>query len=184
LGGRVTGRVTDASLAGPNNGVPDVTITVFNNGSSAGSTKSNATGDFVINGVTAGTLYTAKATGAGSFIEQIFNGKQCLNCSATLGNTFSVTAGGALVLEPQGEGVSAPATTGGIDFPLVKGTTIAGRVTDAATGAPIQSVNVAISDGFTTVSNAITNANGDYKSAALPAATYFARTTSNPGSYI
>src|SRR5262249_49186709 len=51
-------------------------------------------------------------------------------------------------------------------------------------GAPLASVTVTISDAFSTVSTVTTNAAGDYKSAALPPGTYFAKTAFNSGGYI
>jgi 5-hydroxyisourate hydrolase-like protein (transthyretin family) len=80
--------------------------------------------------------------------------------------------------------VELNATTDGIDFALDRFGSIAGTVTDAATGEPIPYITVEVRNGGgSQVSSASTDGSGDYTVVGLAAGTYFAR-TSNSGDYV
>jgi len=65
--------------------------------------------------------------------------------------------------------------TTGIDFSLVRGATFAGTIRHASGGQPVSSVEVTIqSSTGTVVDHPYTALNGQYRSRALPAGTYYA----------
>ena len=80
-------------------------------------------------------------------------------------------------------GVTAGATTSGIDFGLSAGGRISGTVTDAATGAPLSGVTVRVyTETGTSLGSAFTDASGVYlTSQGLPTGSYRVRTSSSLG---
>ncbi len=119
-GGAITGRVTDKTTGAP---IPGVTITA---GRGAGTTDAN--GDYSIRGLPTDSFEVfARAPSSSGYIDQLYDGISCRSqgCDLKLGTKVRVTA---------------PETTARIDFRLQRGAQIAGRVTNAATGAPVAGV--------------------------------------------
>ena len=165
-GGSVAGTVTDSSTTAP---IANVTVQIFNsNGPSIASANTNASGNYSVTGLPAGT-YFARTTNSLGYINELYNNINCaLNCTVTTGTPITVTAG---------------ATTSGINFALDAGGRIAGTVTDSSTTAPIANINVQLvdSNGFNLIS-VNTDASGNYIfNSGLPAGTYFARTNNALG---
>ena len=153
-GGAITGRVTDKATGTP---VPGVSITA---GRGAGTTDAN--GDYVVRGLPTDSFEVfARAQSSSGYIDQLYDGVSCRSqgCDLKLGTKVRVTA---------------PETTARIDFKLQRGAQISGRVTNAATGAPVAGVNVnfyPVAGG--PLSTSKTDAQGRYISAGLlPGPTY------------
>ena len=178
LGGRITGTVTavgGAPLANVEVQIADST------GNGVGSTVTDGSGFYSTPGFVAGNYYAFTRNTQG-FADELYNNITCPNGNCPLNN--GVTTATAIA-------VGAPGTTAsGRNFVLSPGGTIAGTVTNAASGLPIPDVFV----GIFTVSNvpgptfglvlflggAQTNGSGAY-SAVLPAGTYFAAVIQQSG---
>src|SRR5206468_553447 len=137
-------------------------------GNFVASTQVDSTGNYSTPGLPAGNYY-AKTTNSAGFADKLYNDIVCSGCNVTTGNAIVVTAGG---------------TNLNIDFALTQGARFSGRVTDLATGAALTGVNVDINNtaGFFFAS-VQTDATGNYTTAGLPAATYYAK-TSRSGNHI
>ena len=164
-GGSVTGTITDAATGAPvqNVGVQLVnsTMTAFPFSASTG-----PSGTFTVGGLPTGTYYAATFNSAG-YIDEIYPGISCAGpCRTgqiTVGTPIAVTIGAA---------------TGGVNFALSRGGgRISGRITEAATGAGLNSaqVNFANASGQT-ISALRTDATGQYVSAFLPPGSYYVYT--------
>ncbi len=166
-GGRISGSVTDL-LAAPLSGV---SIRVHNQaGDWVTSSTSRADGTYtVIDGLATGT-YTARTSSSQGLIDELFDDIPCP------GGDCTVTAGTPI-------GVAQGLTTPAVDFALAAGSVIEGTVTDAATGLPIQNVQVSIVDqDGASVTFGNSDASGHYAGqAGLLPGTYFVRTTYAPG---
>jgi hypothetical protein len=165
-GGSITGVVTDAITALP---IASIGVVIVDSaGNEIELLESNASGVYTtVEGLVPGTYY-AESLSDGAYLDQLYNGIQCgktVGCVITNGTPVTVTSG---------------ATTAGINFPLLKGGLISGKVTDAA-NAPLVDVEVDISDANGTVQSfGSTNASGNYTSEiSLPAGTYFAQTVNS-----
>jgi hypothetical protein len=164
-GGAITGTVTDAVTGAP---LAGVSIDVWD----------AATGSSVTSGFTdpAGVYVTFGGLQTGSFVATTFNDASYLNelyddipcpfffsCDRTTGTPIAVTVG---------------TTTAGIDFALAKGGAVAGTVTVAGSGAPVDS----FVDLFDSVGNFATSAFSGgaagawVSSAGLPTGNYHAVT--------
>ena len=110
--------------------------------------------------------YYAKAFGPSGFLHQLYAGVSCgAACpSQTTGTPVTVTAG---------------ATTPAIDFPLVQGGVITGRV-GSVNGAALADVTVTVTTaGGVVVASATTNADGQYSTAtSIPAGSYYVTASS------
>ncbi len=165
-GGRISGKVTDAATAAPLRGV---SVQIYNaQGGYVTSASSDVAGDYLSDrGLPAGSYY-ARTVDSSDYLDEIYDDVPCVwgACTVTSGAPIPVTAG---------------ATASGIDFALQAGGRISGKVTDAATGAPLQNVSVAIYDAQgDQVTSAFTDVAGDYLTdRGLPAGSYHARTTGN-----
>ena len=103
--------------------------------------------------------YYVASENADGLLDEIYNNIVCFGfCNVTSGTSIAVTVG---------------ATASGIDFVLAAGGTIAGTVTNAAGGAPLDDVFVAVfSSTGTFLGGENTNGSGAY-SVLMPAGTYF-----------
>ncbi len=78
--------------------------------------------------------------------------------------------------------VTASETTSGVNFALAMGGNITGAVWDAATGAPLSSVNVYVyNSSGSSMGSVSTNASGTYSKNGLPTGTYYVRTLNSLG---
>jgi 5-hydroxyisourate hydrolase-like protein (transthyretin family) len=164
-GGVVSGLVSDAVTGAPLVGVR-VDIYVGNQGN-AGQEASGTTGSdgryVTTPSLPTGTYYAA-TPGLGAFLGQVYVGRGCgLSCEP-------------VVLSGTPVGVTQATTTSGVDFALVRGGVITGKVTDQFDGTPIAAVDVQVfrADG-SAVTSVPTDIRGIYATTlALPTGTYYA----------
>ena len=165
-GGAISGTVTNATTGAAAGGV---SVQAYSSsGAFAGSTTTNGAGVYTLGGLTTGS-YFARTFNNQGLIDQLYNNISCAtNCTViTAGTPIPVTVG---------------TTTASINFALSLGGTITGTVTNAASGAPIQNVNVDIfnsSGVFVTVSG--TDASGNYTTSGLAGGAYYAQTFNSLG---
>ena len=168
-GGQIEGTVTDAASGNPLAWHGSVTV-YDSQGTWMTGTGLDVSGHYVTTGLPAGNYFVVAYSDAGH-IAQIFDGVTCLSCGITGGTPVTITVG---------------AKTSGIDFALVRGGTIAGRITDAAGGAGIPAawVNIYDASGRHLGGTPWTDASGEYKTRfGLPTGTYYADATNN-GAFI
>ena len=152
LGGTVSGRVIDQVTGNP---IENMVVSVSLDGFGIG-TCTNGNGDYTVEGVPLDTYFRVNAASSNNFcggptnyIEEFWEEIPNFN-DATL---LSLTSG------------SSDMT--GIDFTLVVGGTVSGRVIDQVTGAPIENMVAGVSlDGFGI--GTCTNANGEFTVSGLP----------------
>jgi 5-hydroxyisourate hydrolase-like protein (transthyretin family) len=162
-GGGIGGTVT-----GPDGAPVDgVTMQVY--GPSGGfiqSINTNAAGQYATTvGLPPGSYYVRTSNSLG-FIDEVYNNTTCVNCNPLTGAPIAVAAATA---------------TSGIDFSLASGGQVTGTIT-SSTGAPIDRVSVIVlTAAGVQVSSATTNANGEYRTGAVPAGTYYVRTRNTQG---
>jgi 5-hydroxyisourate hydrolase-like protein (transthyretin family) len=167
-GGRLTGTVTDASTGLP---VAGVQVAVYSaSGSYVAYGYTNSSGAYTTGtGLPSGTYY-ARTSNSQGYLEEVYDDAPCPDglCTATAGTPIGVTAG---------------ATTSGIDFALARGGRISGTVTDATTGVPLSGVTVSIRNSSgVQVASGSTNSSGVYTTGSgLPSGTYRARTRNQAG---
>ena len=162
VGGRISGRVTDAAGAG----VADVRVQIHDtNGQFVISASTDGSGNYLTTALPGGT-YHARTSNSVGLIDEIYNDIACVGgCQPQTGARISVTTG---------------QTTPNIDFSLVAGAGISGRVTSGSTGLSNISVFI-VNAGGTGVTSAVTNEAGDYAVRGLTPGTYYARTFNNLG---
>jgi hypothetical protein len=165
--GSISGTVTDANTAAAISGV---SVQVFSStGAFAGAATSEASGNFTISTLPAGTYYARTAvTSTQNYIDELFdnipiNG----SCSVATGTPIVVTAG---------------STHTGVNFALSPGSGISGTVTDAVTAGPL-SVPVQVYNSSNTFLKAVfaSPTTGAYSLVGLAPGTYYARTGVNGG---
>lgn len=164
-GGTLAGTVTDATTTGPLSGV---SVYIYGStGSYVTSRTTNASGVYSANGLPTGTYYAATSNASG-YVNETYNNIPCGgSCSPTAGTPIAVTNG---------------ATTPGIDFGLVAGGRISGRVTDTSTGLGLGGVSVRIWNASTVVGTATTDCSGAYVlGPGLLTGTYYASTSNSLG---
>ena len=158
--GTFSGTITDINTSAP---LANFTVRIYDsNGSVFASGTTNAAGIYTSPMLAAGTYY-AKTTNSLGYLEELYDNIACdRSCSITSGTPISVTAG---------------ATTSGINFALAKGGHISGRVTDAATGEPLEDIRVLIyNPSISLFLSATTDSSGTYLfEDLLPPGTYFAQ---------
>jgi hypothetical protein len=167
LGGRVAGTITDASSGV---GIGDVNVSILDaSGRNVAFGFSDAAGGYITdNGLPTGSYY-ARTLNFGGYVEEAWPDTPCLGtCPAVTGSSFSVTEG---------------LVTFGIDFGLAAGGRIAGRITDATTGEPLDNVSVQLHDASGRfVTSGFPNESGFWTTdQGLPPGTYFARTFNGSG---
>jgi hypothetical protein len=122
-GGRIAGKLTNAFNSTP---LAFEEVAIYNSaGDAVTFGTSDGSGNYIsFNGLVTGNYY-ALASAAG-FFSQLYNGTDCDGCAVTGGKPISVTLG---------------STTSSIDFAMHSSQAIiTGKVTDAATGAPLGGV--------------------------------------------
>jgi hypothetical protein len=168
-GGRILGRVT---IAGTSTGIQGVNVQAFDASSSFGGSlgqgTTNASGDYVIQGLAALT-YTVKTSNSLGYLEKLYNDIPCNNCTTTAGQNLPVNGN----------------DTNNINFALVQGGTITGTITNASNASGVQNVNVGFYNANgVSVGSTNTNAQGVYISSGLPNGSYFVVTTNNQSGLI
>lgn len=160
-GATIAGTVTASATGSPISGVR---VDVYNeNGASNGWALTDDTGAYSVTGLKTGTYYAATSNAA-PYSDELYNDLPCQpgNCVVTSGMAIIATAG---------------ATVAGIDFALSGGGTIAGTVTDAASGAPLANIRlVANTPDGTKAGEAISGASGQFAITDLTTGTYHVRT--------
>lgn len=165
--GSISGTVTNAAGGAPLAGLPVRASTL--DGSVTVTVATDASGVYTVSGLTPGEyfVFTSAATG---FVNEVYDNIQCPGFCP---NTF-ITSGPPVVVPPGG-------TAPGVDFALDAGGSIAGRITNAADGAPLPNVSVSvytrIGSTVFTAGSGLTNASGDYTTGPLASGTYFVATS-------
>ncbi len=151
-GGQIEGRVTSASGEAP---LANIQVCASEGESVSSCTTTNANGEYKAVGLPTGSSYTVSFYAyTGNYLTQFYKEKS------------SVT-------EAEHVAVKVGETTTAINAKLIEGGQISGRVTDAATHAPLAAVEVcagASSNEFG--SCASTNANGEYTISSLGSGSY------------
>lgn len=164
-GGRISGNVMDAS----SNPLSGVQVEILDsNGSFVDEVPTDVSGNYGSGGLPSGTYY-ARTDNALGLADKLYNDLLCPGgtCNSTIGTPISV---------------ASPSTTAGVNFVLPPGGRIAGTVTNASGGAPIQGVFVGIFDMFGAfIGGDNTNASGQYTTGVVPAGTYYAAVVNFPG---
>ena len=165
-GGRIEGRVTDASTAAP---VLDASVSVYNAaGSLERSVPVDAVGNYAAHGLAPGTHYALASVGS-AYVSQLYSSLACPACNPTTGTPITVTAGG---------------TTSGKDFALAGGGRIEGTVTRASDGQPLGATVTIYDAAGGVVSGATQDGSGFYRSSGgLPSGTYYAKARDTLGTY-
>jgi hypothetical protein len=134
-GNTISGTITDAAVAPPDNRLEFVTVDFFDeDGQWVSNPSSNASGDYVTPGMPSGTYY-AITFNLDQYLNEAYDDQLCVgHCAPTAGAEIVITPG---------------LDTEGIDFELVKGGSVSGMVTADPAGTPIENVVVEIyeSDG-------------------------------------
>lgn len=164
VAGRITDAVTGAAIQG-------VTVIVWAQTSNR-SAVTDGSGDFVVAGLGPGT-YFANTVNLIGYVDETFGGQPCVvKCFATRDSA----PGDPIV-------VASGATVSGRNFALTPGGTITGRVTDAASGGPLQNFDVTVIprdnrslplDVVFNVAGALSDPTGAYVVRGLPAGSYVA----------
>jgi hypothetical protein len=169
-GGAIEGTVTDRATRLP---LAYVSVRVYDaSGSLVSTALTNALGVYTTSGgpgLVSGTYYVRTSNSLG-YVDELYYGVRCPgeSCPVTVGSPIAVTAG---------------STTGGINFALARGGRIGSTVTDAATGQPLEGVEVSIHDASgRRVTGGATDGSGAFASVdALLPGTYYARTSNTLG---
>jgi hypothetical protein len=163
-GGRITGRVTDASTSGPIGGIEVCALP--GRVEILGCALTNPNGEYSISRLASGqytVVFSAASASSLNYITQYYSGR-----SSLLGVT-QVT-------------VKAEETTSGIDATLQAGGQISGTVTNASTNAAMRGVLVCALSILPEVTEcAITNEIGHYLISGLPSANYQVRFSAGRG---
>jgi hypothetical protein len=156
-GGRVKGKVTDASSKEV---IAGIEVCAFSASTeSVGCARTDSGGEYTVSGLASGEYkveFSASFSGELNFITQYYDGKS----SASEAAAVSVTAG---------------STTPGIDAELKAGGQIVGRVTDVSTNAAIAGVFVCVFEaggGISLGGCALTDSNGEYTISGLASGDY------------
>ena len=166
-GGRISGTVTDAATTLPIAGV-SVSL-VAANGATVATGVTGLLGNYVTaGGVPTGVYYARTLSNAG-YLGELFDNILCVgSCTIVAGVPISVVEG---------------STTPGISFALQAGGRVSGSVIDTASSAPLQGIQVQISDSIgRVVTTATSDAGGNFLTGnGLPTGMYFARTINSQG---
>jgi hypothetical protein len=167
-GGRVSGTVTDAGTGLP---LALVDVTLYDSeGRYVEHDYTDDAGVYETDSSLASGTYHARIPTAQGYLGELFDDIPCPaeSCTVTRGTAIGVTAG---------------TTTSGIDFGLVRGGSISGVLTVAATGLPVSGAWVSVGDSSgRLVTSAETDAAGTYTtSKPLPSGTYYAWASNVPG---
>ena len=164
IGGRVRGVVR-----GPDNVLlSNVNVNIVDSASRlVASGFTNSLGQYITGvGLPTGTYY-AKTFNSRGFLDELYDNSPCPTCAASTGTPITVNAG---------------ETTNDINFDLVVGGRISGRVMIDGTSTPIPNVTISVLDANgSRISPTTTNAAGNWISTSLPTGTYYVKTTNAPG---
>jgi hypothetical protein len=161
-GGSISGQVNGIGSTIPLTALPNETVEIYaENGLFIASAATNATGFYTVpTGLPAGKYFVKTANTAG-FVDQVYNGKTCVDCPVNVGDAVTVAVG---------------TTTPNINFTLQRGGRISGTIFDTATGLPLADAPVIIRDATgATVAIVKTDGAGVYR-VSLPAGTYYVQT--------
>ncbi|HEV3093511.1 MAG TPA: carboxypeptidase regulatory-like domain-containing protein [Solirubrobacteraceae bacterium] len=162
VSGTVTAATSGADLAG-------ITVTVYNNGTSLGSTTTRQDGTYAVGGIPTGSYTVGFALPAGGTVNYL---PQYYDNAASASSATSVA-------------VIAGQTTTGIDAALQSGGQVTGVVTDAATGKPVQNSSVELLTGsYYFYASTLTDGNGDYTFSGLPSGSYQVAFSIGDGDYL
>ena len=162
VSGTVTAATSGADLAG-------ITVTVYNNGTSLGSTTTRQDGTYALGGIPTGSYTVGFALPAGGTVNYL---PQYYDNAASASSATSVA-------------VAAGQTTTGINAALQSGGQITGVVTDAATGKPVQNASVELLTGsYYFYASTLTDGNGDYTFSGLPSGSYQVAFSIGDGDYL
>ncbi|MSP11871.1 MAG: hypothetical protein EXR62_02820 [Chloroflexi bacterium] len=165
LGGAVQGLVTRLDNSAL---ISDVVIFAyeFGTGKFVQFAQSNSTGRFVLRGLAPGGYKLLAPTDARGYIAQYYH----LTSNSAAATPLTITGGAHL---------------NGIDFSLEPGGTIAGRVVDAGTGAPVANMVVGALDWVTRFPFAgTTDAQGNYRILGLPTSVYLLFVAGDSRNYV
>jgi Carboxypeptidase regulatory-like domain len=161
-GGKINGEVTDASNGAH---IGNVEVCAFSlTAASFRCAPSEPSGKYTITALATGEYYVSfSAFFAGNYVPQYYDGASSLRGATTVS-------------------VTATSTTSEIDAKLVPGASISGRVTSAATGAPIKRARVCALVSFTELEEncVFTTASGEYKISELAAGAYAVKFDAEP----
>lgn len=158
-GGAIAGTLIDAATLLPVQGSVDV---YRQSGSSVAWVSygySDASGVYTVAGLSTGTYFAVVAPSR-PYVREVFGGGPCFNCGAAeilAGTPIAVTLG---------------ATSAGRNFSVDLGGTITGRITNAATGAPLADASVLLPASSNDVFGFGTDASGAFSISGLPAGVY------------
>jgi hypothetical protein len=166
-GGNITGTATDAGTAAL---LASVNVSIYTStGAFVLGTFTNASGVYKTGGLPAGNYFARTFASSIDYQDKAYNNIPCPSCNITTATPIAVTVG---------------ATTSSINFALSPGGVITGTVTDAGTAALLAgvSVNIYTSTGAFVLGTS-SNGSGVYRTGALPAGNYFARTFASSVDY-
>jgi hypothetical protein len=165
LGGGISGLVTGVAtgIASPGIPLPNVIVEIYaDNGLFIGTAITNAAGFYTLQSGLPADKYFVKTVNAAGFVDQVFNGKTCVDCPVNLGDLVTVAVG---------------ATTQNINFTLQRGGRISGTIFDVTTGLPLANAPVIIRDVTGATVAIIKTDNAGVYRVSLPApATYYVQT--------
>jgi hypothetical protein len=167
-GGRIRGTVTDAETGLP---LASVYVTIHTaSGSWAADGNTDSAGAYSSRGQLPTGSYFARTTNSRGYFDELYAEVSCLfgTCTVTGGTPIGVTAG---------------ATTTGIDFALSPGGRVSATVTDGLSGLPLADVNIWVYEwAGGPVTSGRTDSSGTFMSAeGLRTGTYYARTSNWQG---
>ncbi len=173
--GSISGKVVAADTTLP---LPNVQVQVADaSGVDVASASTNATGDYTVTNLLPGT-YNARTFSSPSnqgrvYVDEAFSGVPCFagGCNASVAGTpITVTAG---------------TSTPNINFNLTHGGHLTGKVTSAATSAPLVNVSIGLFDGGgRSVSGTTSDALGNYGFVGLATGSYYARTSFDSSGHV
>ncbi|MCC6130145.1 MAG: carboxypeptidase regulatory-like domain-containing protein [Acidobacteria bacterium] len=157
--GAIAGRITDSVT-----GAPVAGVVVFAGWWDSAAT-TNATGDYLIEGLQAGSyaVFTDNELG---YVDELFDDLPCQNgCYPSGGSLVAVTDG---------------FVTTGVNFGLERFGSLSGSVTDSATSQPISGVSLQLyNQSGSYWASASSGSAGTYAFSALPPGTYYLKTYSS-----
>ena len=164
----ISGKVTDSTTGLPLTGIQ---IKITNtNGTVVAWTYTNSLGEYIVGtGLIPGSYYVNTGNAQG-YIDQVYQGLTCANCDVKIGSPVTITSGD---------------TTRGINFALLHGGIIAGKVTDSTTGLPLTGIQINITNSSgAKVAWTYTNSLGEYivETGLIPGSYYV--NTGNAQGYI
>jgi hypothetical protein len=164
-GGRVSGRVTDAATGQP---LAGVWVDVRDSSGQWSYASTDSSGSYTTStGLLSGTYYASTSNSLG-YVDELYDDVSCPSATCTESDGTPITISGGV--------------TTGVDFALARGGRVAGTVTDASTGLPLQAVWVRIYDSEGNLASYdTTDSTGAYATEAVPPGTYYVKTGNSVG---